>query len=275
MGTGIIVSIIVIAGLAYLIPWFAARRTEGAQEEEPEAFAESMTLIRRAGVLVDEHADECEVSTPMTRRAALYEVNQSHRAAAIRRRRVTLTLVALTVVTAVLPLVLPALPVALPRVPWWACAIPGGVLVAFLAVARWSVVSLQRTLDQRVDLIRSGWEDDTISFQVPAELRETSSDRDEVSVELSGPIALTGSLWDPIPVTTPTYVSKPLVPRTVRTIDLSAPGLVAPRIPVTNDTQAIESPINEATVNETTLNETMADETTIESDEGRPRAVGE
>lgn len=262
MGTGIIVSIIVIAGLAYLIPWFASRRTEGVQDEDSEAFAESMTLIRRAGVLIDESAAECEVSTPMTRRAALHEVAQAHRAAAVRRRRVVLTLLVATLVTAVLPIVLPALSASLPRVPYWACAVPGGLLVAFLAVARFSVVALQRTLDRRVDLIQSGWEHDTISFQVPADLREGSSVvgvdgqvADELSVELSEPIMRASSLWDPIPVTTPTYVSKPLVPRTVRTIDLSAPGPMAHRVPVTNDTQVIEA--------------------VEESDETRPQAVGE
>lgn len=34
-----------------------------------------------------------------------------------------------------------------------------------------------------------------------------------------------GSLWDPLPVTLPTYVSKPRASRSVRTIDLSAPGV--------------------------------------------------
>ena len=33
-----------------------------------------------------------------------------------------------------------------------------------------------------------------------------------------------GSLWDPLPVTLPTYVTKPKARRTVRTIDLSEPG---------------------------------------------------
>ena len=33
-----------------------------------------------------------------------------------------------------------------------------------------------------------------------------------------------GSLWDPLPVTLPTYVIKPKARRTVRTIDLSEPG---------------------------------------------------
>lgn len=264
MGTGIIVSIIVIAGLAYLIPWFASRKSEVGTDEDTEAFAESMTLIRRAGVLVDASADECEVSTPMTRRAALYEVRQAHRAAAVRRRRVVLTLLAATLVMTALAVFLPMISSAAPHIPWWACAIPAGLLIAFLGVARYSVVSLQNTLDRRVDLIQSGWEEDTISFQIPADLREGSSaggqgnaldGSDEHSVELSGPIVRASSLWDPIPVVTPTYVSKPLVPRTVRTIDLSAPGPMAHRVPVTNDTQAIE--------------------VVEESDETRPQAVGE
>jgi|tagenome__1003787_1003787.scaffolds.fasta_scaffold20976855_5 hypothetical protein len=33
-----------------------------------------------------------------------------------------------------------------------------------------------------------------------------------------------GSLWDPLPVTLPTYVTKPKATRTVRTIDLTEPG---------------------------------------------------
>jgi hypothetical protein len=33
-----------------------------------------------------------------------------------------------------------------------------------------------------------------------------------------------GNLWDPLPVTLPTYVTKPMAKRTVRTIDLSEPG---------------------------------------------------
>ncbi len=33
-----------------------------------------------------------------------------------------------------------------------------------------------------------------------------------------------GSLWDPLPITLPTYVDKPVVARTSRRIDLGAPG---------------------------------------------------
>jgi hypothetical protein len=44
---------------------------------------------------------------------------------------------------------------------------------------------------------------------------------------LSSKPADTGSLWDPLPVTLPTYVSKPRATRSVRTIDLSAPGVAS------------------------------------------------
>jgi hypothetical protein len=44
------------------------------------------------------------------------------------------------------------------------------------------------------------------------------------AVAVSVPTADGGSLWDPLPVTLPTYVTKPRARRTVRTIDLSEPG---------------------------------------------------
>ena len=53
-------------------------------------------------------------------------------------------------------------------------------------------------------------------------------------------------LWDPLPITVPTYVSKPLAPRTVRTIDLSGPGAASPGRPdgpVTADAPA--APVRE------------------------------
>ncbi len=53
-----------------------------------------------------------------------------------------------------------------------------------------------------------------------------------------------GALWDPVPITMPTYVSKPLAPRTVRTIDLSGPGVTSSarhQLPVTADAPLEES----------------------------------
>ena len=51
---------------------------------------------------------------------------------------------------------------------------------------------------------------------------------ERLRAELAEPDAMPledeGSLWDPLPVTLPTYVGKPQAKRTVRTIDLGEPG---------------------------------------------------
>ena len=60
---------------------------------------------------------------------------------------------------------------------------------------------------------------------------EVDGDEDTVAIEVPVldavlvPTADGGSLWDPLPVTLPTYVSKPKARRTVRTIDLDATGV--------------------------------------------------
>ena len=105
-------------------------------------------------------------------------------------------------------------------VPRWAAAIPGGLLLIFIVVARISVPSMRMSLDARYRTIRRGGDEQTIFLNRP-----------EVSAASAGQAAkaekaeakASGALWDPVPITMPTYVSKPLAPRTVRTIDLSGP----------------------------------------------------
>lgn len=218
MGSGLIFAVIVVMWLAYLVPTFAARRSQHVEEEVEEPFSDSMTVLRRSSdPFSDEPDPDLEVSTPLTRAAARFEVRRSHRIAARRRRRVLLGLLGAAGLTTLLS-VMGTLPV-------WAIAIPLVLLVGFVLVARFSVVTLNRTLDARMARIDRGWEEDTISFEVPADLREDAS---EHSIELSAPVVPSGSLWDPIPVIAPTYVSKPMVPRTIRTIDLSMPAVRAP-----------------------------------------------
>jgi hypothetical protein len=59
---------------------------------------------------------------------------------------------------------------------------------------------------------------------------EFDPDEDTVAIDVAlldavaVPTADGGSLWDPLPVTLPTYVTKPKARRTVRTIDLSEPN---------------------------------------------------
>src|SRR5699024_2370131 len=68
-------------------------------------------------------------------------------------------------------------------------------------------------------------------------------DEKSVGLQLKAPVPASGALWDPLPITKPTYVSKPLTPRTVRTIDLTgpAPEHAADGMPVTADGPALEA----------------------------------
>lgn len=253
MGSGVIFAVLLVMWLAYLIPRFASWRGHPALEDEiADPFSESRTIIRRGlDPLADTTDPELEVSTPLTRAAARHEIRQLYRLAALRRRRVVLTLAGLTlgtiVLVAVTPVRLGAVPV--PALPWWLALVPAVLLLAFLAVARVSVVSLTRTLDARVARVNAaGGDEDTVSFEVPADLRDDPL-AGELSVELSAPVGDAGSLWDPIPVTAPTYVSKPMVPRTIRTIDLSMPPMApVDRAPVVAESRTAPVPTEEATL---------------------------
>ena len=229
MGSGLIFAILVVGWLAYLIPWLASRRDTVDQDAVTDRFADSMTILKRSSdpFAAESHDPLLEVSTPLTRAAGVHEIRESYRLAARRRLRVVLSLLALTLVSVAL---LALQPVPGWTLPWWVPVVPAGLLVTFLAVARFSVVSLNKVLDARMERLHAGWQNETIALDLTLlhqPVQHTDADA-EHSIELSGPIESTGSLWEPIPVTTPTYVSKPMVPRTVRTIDLSMPSLTAP-----------------------------------------------
>lgn len=228
VGTGLIFGAIVAAWLVYLVPWILNRKGQAlsAELDPEEAFANATVAIVKPGTsLAVAEAGEAAASTPLSRRAALAELKQLDERAAARRRRV------LAVLGIVLLLVVGL--VAIKNVPWWALAFPVGLMAAFGAVARRSVRAMRRDLDERAARIRSGEDEQTVGIKV---MDAVSSDTGELSVSLSEPITTPGSLWDPIPVTPPTYVSSPLAPRTVRTIDLSAPGQPkAGDVPVTAD----------------------------------------
>ena len=230
--TGIIFAAIAIAWLAYLVPHFV-RRPENELVEEPvgpaEQFAESMRIVKRgtAPLLNQDLAEIAayEVSTPMTRRAAIDDLRRLERVAAGRRRRVLLVLLALLSLTVGLA--------GTGFAPWWLLAVPGGLLVAFVTLARFSVRAMRRDLDARYREIRRGGTESTVLLS----RREVGP---AAPATATTPRAQTSVLWDPVPITVPTYDAKPLAPRTVRTIDLSGPGLTAsaPTGPVTADAPA-------------------------------------
>ncbi len=211
---------IAIAWLAYLVPHFVRRREQElvVDTADPAArFSESMRIVRHGTApLLNQDLTEIgqyEVSTPLTRRAAVRELRRLEQTAASRRRRVLIALLAVVSATVAA--------CAVGLVPWGVVAVPGGLLLALLTVARFSVRAMRRDLDARYERIRRGNGETTVRMS-----------RKDLAAGGSAPATAkgkgsSGTLWDPVPITMPTYVSKPLAPRTVRTIDLSGPGVAS------------------------------------------------
>ena len=182
---------------------------------------------------------------PAVSRARLEARRKAARAAARRRRHILSFLLLCTVATSVAAY--------LAYVPWWSVAIPGGLTLAFLVlcrtqVRRESLHDFDVLVDQPAEsadanvvprrAVRVEAQDGT-----PRRPATTAAERidehgvadfddteDTVGIEVALLDAIVvptedgGSLWDPLPVTLPTYVSKPKAKRTVRTIDLGEPG---------------------------------------------------
>jgi hypothetical protein len=222
--TGLIFAVIAAAWLMYLVPYFLRNRGDDLAEEAASEipFSPSVTIVRSGTSLAEANDGAAPVSTPLTRRSMLRELHLRDRDAAQRRRQVLIFLLVVQLIVAGLA--------GFGIGAWWGALIPAALIVAFAVVARFSVRTMRADLARRAEAIRHCPDEETIAISLsPSEVAEH-----EHSIELSVPVGRVASLWDPIPITRPTYVSKPLAPRTVRTIDLSAP-VHAAGIPVTAD----------------------------------------
>jgi len=237
--TGLIFAAIAVAWLAYLVPRYLRSRdaVPVGVEGDTDRFADSMRVIARGAAQLVDHdgapLQSVEVSTPLTRRAAVRDLRRVEAQAAARRRRVLVGLMVLATVVLVV--------CALGYLPWWAMLVPGVLVVAFVVVARISVQVIKRSLDERFARITGASDEATVFLRRVEEESEPS-----VGIQLKAPVRTSNALWDPLPITVPTYVSKPLAPRTVRTIDLSGPGVTSSgrgtaEVPVTVDAPAVEA----------------------------------
>jgi hypothetical protein len=222
--TGVIFAAIAVAWLAYLVPHFVRRRDDADELDDSDPadrFSDSMRIVRHGTApLLDHDLAEIaafEVSTPQTRRAAINDLRRLEQLAASRRRRVLLGLMAM--LSGMIGFC------AVQLIPWWSTAIPIGLLLIFVLVARISVRAMRTRLGARRRDIRHGSNESTIFLSLK-DFPKGAADSASASGK-SDTAAKPGALWDPIPITMPTYVSKPLAPRTVRTIDLSGPAVAA------------------------------------------------
>lgn len=219
--TGLIFAAIAAFWLMYLVPHLLSHRGDDASEEAAETslpFTPAVTIVRSGSSLAEADPGTAPVSTPLTRRAQLRDLHQVDLRAAQRRRRVLIFLLILQLLAGTLAIFHIGA--------WWAAVIPAGLLAAFLVVARFSVRAMRAELVGKAAKIRECPDEETVAISLTA----ADVAEHEHSIELSTPIGAVGSLWEPIPITRPTYVSKPLAARTVRTIDLTAPVVPAAQI---------------------------------------------
>ncbi|WP_328991291.1 hypothetical protein OG394_34045 [Kribbella sp. NBC_01245] len=223
--TGLIYVAIVAAWAAYLVPMWLRRSDEAPRASSGDPSPERRVLARqtddqdRARYVVRPPGFSeplpVEGNPPPPRRSAAS--NRARRVAAMRRRRVlsmlTLSLLSLTALA------------SFAMVPWWSLGVPGGLILLFAVVARAQVRKMHR-LDEldRLDRLerrraRDQHEAGPSAAAPAADVEET------IEVRLPEPEAPAAEgLWDPVPVTLPTYVHKEKAPdRTVRTVNLSGP----------------------------------------------------
>jgi hypothetical protein len=224
-----------VAWAVYLIPKALDHHEESARTRTVERFSATIRILgrrepisRRKARLVTPGAaspasSDTKQSTPRRRSrravsldepapltAAQLKVRRltAVRAARRRLRVVTLILVANAVVAGL---------AALGVFAWVWCAVPVGVLAAWLVACRLMVRRERADVPARR----------IPAMPLPEEPRDTTQEIARVQGERLAPAAAERDpdSWDPVSVPLPTYVSKPVAPRSVSTIDLDSTGV--------------------------------------------------
>lgn len=203
-----------------VLPQPARRNDEPARQEPAQASVPPGSGTTAEAASAESQSSVRRTVRPGERRAA--------RVAARRRRRILLLLLFAVAAVGALGY--------LGYLREWAPAIPGGLTVCWLLLCRWQVRrERQRAWSRELDAVVQEAE-----LSEPVEPREVLLNaqgfeeldplEDTITIpaeELAAVVVPTfdgGALWDPLPITLPTYVAKSTATRTVSTIDLSAPG---------------------------------------------------
>ncbi|HSV37730.1 MAG TPA: hypothetical protein VLI04_03120 [Nocardioidaceae bacterium] len=229
MSAGIFV-VLALGWAGYLIPRALKHHDEVARTRSVDRFSQTMRVLSRREVVAPARAaDNPRVVVPADRpnRVRLQAQRRAAASAARRRRRILIVLLLADVAVGSL--------VYLGTLQRWSIAIPAGLTLLYLVLCRTLVKREHSSFDAekaRASIrARQDAEDEAtpaVRIRNPQGYEEFSADEDTAAIDVSAiaaPTADGASLWDPLPVTLPTYVGKPIASRTVRTIDLSAPGV--------------------------------------------------
>ncbi|MGN6250361.1 MAG: divisome protein SepX/GlpR [Marmoricola sp.] len=216
--SGIIFVALALAWAVYLIPKALQQHDELARSRSVDSFSSRLRVFGGRGTDTIDVAVEEDVVVSTVREVTVpvpapLVTRAAARRAAARRRRVLGVLTVLLIATVALA--------ATSVLAWWSVAVPAGLIVAFLVVARASV--------RREQARRGAGSAPAPVLPEPvaalADEREDTVGVDRGDLAAAGlaaqPVADEGSLWDPLPMTLPTYVTKPAARRTVRTIELT------------------------------------------------------
>ena len=225
--SAIIFVVLALAWAVYLIPKALKHHDELASDRLVEGHSDKVRILtRKRRTVVTETVEtlepEVEVSAPIEDTPVLSRPTRAAaRKAAQRRRRVLGVLVVAFIVVwmftwfAYLPFMTPA--------------IPGALVVAWLVIARLSVRKQQQRRRTTRVVAEPAVEPEPVRATAPVpsksqDLVDLLADKDLTSTsrrEVEKVLADDGSLWDPLPMTLPTYVNKARARRTVRTIELT------------------------------------------------------
>ncbi|HEX3932147.1 MAG TPA: hypothetical protein VHW64_15695 [Nocardioides sp.] len=210
--SGLIFVALAVAWAAYLIPKALRHHDEAERSRSIDRFSHSMRVLarrepvnRRTARLVETQAGPA-VSAPAARPTAdeQYAARReaTHRATRRRRRVLTVLVLALLGVVAA---------AGLRRIDLVFVAAPVVLLLGWLGACR---VMVRRERRWRPA--------ETTTSEHAADAPAPTAPAEAPTAEAAAPDP---DLWDPVPVTLPTYVSKPPARRAVRTIDLDATGV--------------------------------------------------
>ena len=222
-----------VAWAVYLVPKALKHHDDVVRSRSVDRFSNTMRVLarrepvnrRNARLVVQPgRAASAPVVTtkapkPAAATAAATSRREAANRAARRRRRVLGALLFLGAVVVALA--------GFAVVSWWYAAAPATLLVAWLVACRLMVRS-ERGLSAPSRRLPVEFEDeqDAPEDRIPGGGAPTADDASVADTSSMPAVAIDPTLWDPVPVTLPTYVTKPAAARrTVRTINLDDSGV--------------------------------------------------
>jgi hypothetical protein len=221
-----------VAWAVYLVPKALKHHDDAARSRSVDKFSRSLRVLARREPVdgrsarltrpTEAEAKQAAPAAPEPTAAQLRARRAAAKRATKRRRNVlALLLVANLAVVGV---------AAFAVIAWAYVAIPAGLLVAWLVACRLMVKGERRALTpaSRMPAEKPSEQEVAPAKAEPVAATEPPADDiDPMEDTATGISAIVDpALWDPVPVTLPTYVSKPAATRrSVRTIDLDSTGV--------------------------------------------------